>query len=443
METMHRYAKSIFEPIRRGECVTTVWIPLTGRRTTNNYLVDNIKEFSGELPNYKDFLLVLVDPINLTDASMSGYIRLIVRSIIEYCKDRAVDTKDVDLNYYLEIASDESTSYTKILDVSKELLTKLSDLNYKIVLILGEFDELGFASSVMFGNMKSLWNSLYPNLQYIFLLKERITRREKVYLWGDMNQLLLQNVVYVPLLSDNDVDYIMERFSDELSYDFSDREEEVIRDMCGNHPYLLKLGITAVRNNAENTYSVKEIEDLLSHSYSIESVIRGILDVWNESELEVFKKIKNGESLVGEENKIENNFLKLGLIRNESGRIKFFCKLFEKHIENLVMQEDDYVNKDTLSYDESSRRILYKGKPCDEKFTQQEHMVLQNFLVNIDVIVSRDDIASLLWGEENEDKYSDWAIDQLISKLRKKVSELTSRGNIITIRGRGYKYTLS
>ena len=54
-------------------------------------------------------------------------------------------------------------------------------------------------------------------------------------------------------------------------------------------------------------------------------------------------------------------------------------------------------------------------------------------------IVSREEIAKTIWEQSWEDFYSDWAIDQTISRLRKKLSELDVLPQIIkTIRGRGF-----
>ncbi|MFC1790807.1 helix-turn-helix domain-containing protein [Patescibacteria group bacterium] len=51
-------------------------------------------------------------------------------------------------------------------------------------------------------------------------------------------------------------------------------------------------------------------------------------------------------------------------------------------------------------------------------------------------------MGEVLWGEASYEKYSDWAIDQLISKLRKKLKDLGLTDFLKTIRGRGYKLTL-
>ena len=54
-----------------------------------------------------------------------------------------------------------------------------------------------------------------------------------------------------------------------------------------------------------------------------------------------------------------------------------------------------------------------------------------------------DEIGEALWGKDSYDKYSDWAIDQLISKLRKKLETLGFKNVLKTVRGKGYKLVLN
>ena len=69
--------------------------------------------------------------------------------------------------------------------------------------------------------------------------------------------------------------------------------------------------------------------------------------------------------------------------------------------------------------------------------TAQEIKLIKLFKSKQNEPVSRDEIAETLWEKGWEDKYSDWAIDKLISRLRKKI--VSSRYRIITIKNMGYQ----
>jgi len=42
-----------------------------------------------------------------------------------------------------------------------------------------------------------------------------------------------------------------------------------------------------------------------------------------------------------------------------------------------------------------------------------------------------------LWPNDTEDKYSDWAIDQVMAKIRKKLGDVGENRLIRTIKGKG------
>jgi DNA-binding winged helix-turn-helix (wHTH) protein len=55
-------------------------------------------------------------------------------------------------------------------------------------------------------------------------------------------------------------------------------------------------------------------------------------------------------------------------------------------------------------------------------------------------VISRDDIAHLIWGENADSKFSSWAIDKNISRLRGSLRTMGfSDETIVTVKRQGYK----
>ena len=62
-----------------------------------------------------------------------------------------------------------------------------------------------------------------------------------------------------------------------------------------------------------------------------------------------------------------------------------------------------------------------------------------NILYNkVGEIVSREEMAKVKWKEDADEKYSDWAIDQIIYRLRSKLKKHKVQYRIITKKGRGF-----
>lgn len=82
--------------------------------------------------------------------------------------------------------------------------------------------------------------------------------------------------------------------------------------------------------------------------------------------------------------------------------------------------------------------------PVDIKLSVQEKAVYDLFLSNKNQIVSRDDIAKAIWGENYLDNYSDWSIDQVVYRIRNKMSDAEMSDKITTKKKQGFIYeTLS
>ena len=53
-------------------------------------------------------------------------------------------------------------------------------------------------------------------------------------------------------------------------------------------------------------------------------------------------------------------------------------------------------------------------------------------------ICSREEIAEVVWGKNWFERFSDWALDQIMSQLRRKLVKGERYGQLITKRGEGY-----
>ncbi len=77
-------------------------------------------------------------------------------------------------------------------------------------------------------------------------------------------------------------------------------------------------------------------------------------------------------------------------------------------------------------------------------FSRKELRVFKLLLEHRNSIVSRDEIAQRMWQGNVQEQYSDWAIDQLIARLRKRFVTFFLPSRLISVvRGRGYVLKLS
>ncbi len=108
-----------------------------------------------------------------------------------------------------------------------------------------------------------------------------------------------------------------------------------------------------------------------------------------------------------------------------------------KHCVNNRMKNMISLGGD-IFVDTKSMEVVLAGKYSGDYLTKSEYRVVKILTQHRGEIVTREKIAEVLWEEDYIEKYSDWAIDKLISRLRKKLC--TNRGSfpIKTLRGHGF-----
>lgn len=426
-------------PINRGESIVAIWPPMAGRRIRNQFIISYPELFEEEIGRPGRYLLVYVEPLELTESSSPGYIKLIIKSIIESYNNRPKGGKGVPLSQ-TEFLRNSSDDYPKLLETLRELIKEIAANNLEIILFLGEFDELEFADSILYNNLKSLWVRSEGKLHFVFLLLEDVTGPELLKKFGELNELLLRNVVWVSLLDKEDVDYLIEYFSKQLNRSFSGEEKDLLAKLCGGHPYLIKSCSRLIALLNGEKLEISKLREILISHFEPRSVCQKIFDRQSPAEQDILRQLANGK--VSQLPEAADTLIKLGLIRkNKDGVWLPFGEIFQAVIKNKKHQAATPANGG-LSFLEKSGAILIGNTNVEEKFTRQEYEILRFFLKEPDKLRSRDEIGEAMWGKESYDKYSDWAIDQVLSKIRKKLNDLGAGNSLATVRGRGYKLTL-
>lgn len=223
---------------------------------------------------------------------------------------------------------------------------------------------------------------------------------------------------------------MIKRISHKYGYKIS-QKPTIIKKLSGGNPSLIKACLRILAKH-EGLRNEDEITGFLFNQYEIKLILE---DIWNgleKDEQNAVVALVNNLPLKVED--IPERLLELRLIKKNQ-KLKLFSPLFSLFVE----AKRKGLKKITL--DEQTGQVLINGLPTREKLTLQEYHLLSAFLEKPGFIYSRDDIADILWGKESYDKYSDWAIDQIISRLRKTLFHLgIPPSTLQTIRKRGYRW---
>jgi DNA-binding winged helix-turn-helix (wHTH) protein len=432
-ETMHAYAKSIFASITQGESITTVWVPMAGRRMWNKFIVENISLFKEELPDYNNYVLVYVEPLDLTEESLIGYLRLMAKSFLAATQSNDRITIPQEL---ITVLDKSETSYPILLDLIKKLISDATSSGFGVVFFLGEFDELPFINKIFCNNLKSLWSSLYPRLQYVFPLIKPIDIKRDIYLWDELSEALLQNVITISLPQNKDFEYICTFYANQIKVTITENVLMLLKEMTGGHPYLIKTALRAIKDM--NFDDLTSIRQHLLMNRELRSIAYGIYDKRSAEEKILLKKIIDRVPLNESEIHSLESMSQLGLIIKKDDQFEVSSELFKKVIREENSTDSSNPQPKELKFDLETSAIIFNGKNLEEHFTRQEYALLSSLLKTSGALLTKESIGDALWGDNSYEQYSDWAIDQLMSKLRKKLKNLGINAEIVTLRGRGY-----
>ncbi len=403
----HFFQEIILPKLLAGENLSILWVPHGGRRKTMTYLVKNAKALGfKDLGKYK---IIYIDSEELTEEIPQAYLRLFLNALIEK----------------------EMVPLTDGFPLLKKKVKEFIDQGYHLVFILGRFNELNLPRS-LFDNLKNLWEIDKLRIHFIFALNQNILERDDFEKYGQLRELLTQNLIYFPIFTEKDNELVVNSLCQKYGYCLSLSQKAVAQKIAGGHPSLLKACLRIL--SSTDRFPAKETTDFFLKQWEIKAVLQ---DIWNFLGLEE-RNFLIQLALEAETNpkKIPERLLGLKLVlAGKNQKWEFFSPLFKAFVMNQKLDAP------AIAIDEQTGEILVNGLPPREKIGLQEYRLLVEFLKNPDKVISRDKIALVLWDKEADEKYSDWAIDQVISQLRDKLEKLgLSSAKLQTIRNRGYRW---
>ena len=234
---------------------------------------------------------------------------------------------------------------------------------------------------------------------------------------------LYQNIHYYPLYSTEDTLRFIRYLGKKWKTPISKNQETRIVEQCGGHFWLIKEAVRQMAAGNSNPFNQEGIRFRL----------RTIYDHFLPSEQSLLAKMSvHKQTFEPYEKESLRYFQKMNFM-NQRGTC--LVQLFEDFVAETAKFKGEFMLRDG--------KILLNEVPVDRMFSYQERRMVKMFLQKKGEIVTRDEIAAILWPTNTQDNYSDWAIDQIIARLRKRLSELYLSPKLLrSVRGKGYLLNL-
>jgi hypothetical protein len=222
----------------------------------------------------------------------------------------------------------------------------------------------------------------------------------------------------MPLYMPEDIQEVIQNQVDLGFASLSKSQVNQVVQLSGGYPKLAR-------------YLIRHPEALTVDSWQIPEVKLMFEQVWDcllpDSQRWLFSLVNNAQLHDGPGKFIQQT----GLAKEDSAGWQLFSTMFAEYVAWLCKTLPPAISQ-------QDGRLYLNQQPLDTVLSSQELLVFKLLWQAGDQITDRDTIAEVLWGAGWEDKYSDWAIDQVISRVRRKLSDRSPDGLIKTIKGQGF-----
>lgn len=289
-----------------------------------------------------------------------------------------------------------------------------------LVIIFDSLDLLNREQSKnLFQTLAGIKDKFRPDLSYLFLFEREIIKTEKLLPFGGLGTSLTENVLYLPPLDEDQSNWYIKECEKLNSSNLNTKQIKTIFKISGGFPRTLKqLTRLAAKGQLE-----KVVSDPMSDihlNYHFEQLLESL-----SPEKDILKKI-TAKEFVSPNNDDLSALRNLFIIDEKNNLL---LPLFAKFLQQ----------KFSLSFEEKvGEKIVVKAQ-----LTANEYSALDYLEKHFGKICSREEISNSIWGEKTSLEVTNHAIDQLLHRLRLKLTEAQPPIKLQTIRKRGHRLSFS
>lgn len=241
----------------------------------------------------------------------------------------------------------------------------------------------------------------------------------------DRYTVFCQNSVLAPLYGKADADCFFDYLSEKWGMTVELSKRKSIFDNCRFY-WLIKEAVRFLRDDPK-----ADLEQIFS-AETMQLKVKIVYESFLESEKSVLKAIAANQSIIDPKAVHSWKFLlKMGVIEEDKGKSRIAVPILQAYIESCLRENRILVGK--------GREIFVNGLDISRFFSKKEQKALTLLITKEGCLVNRDEMAKGIWGQEYLDYYSDWSLDQTISRLRKKLAKIgLVPKKLRTIKKQGY-----
>lgn len=375
------------------------------------------KKLRSQLSKNTQHLYIAVDLNDLIERTLPSFWVLTLKRILD-----AVESSDFNHkikkyieNLFLDGIQSKNT-FLLIENIKKSLNKIISEDVYPTIFFI-RFDRISEVSSAeFFANLEGLKNSTHNKLSFVFTTSRGLnTVSPKVFSHTSLS--LAESEMFLKPASEKDLKIICDAYIKRFGLRISPETEKELIKLTGGYIQYLQLALISLGEPESSKH--KNLFELLTLDERINLQSEELWEGLMIREKELFLKILNNQSLSEKDLKGARYLLDSGFIIPDKNGYKIFSQIFENFLKSKNGNGE-------------------KGSNGKIELSKKEHLLFSYLKQNLDQVCERESIIEAVWPEEEALGVSDWAIDRLVARLRKKIKE-EGEFEIVTVKTRGFK----
>jgi DNA-binding winged helix-turn-helix (wHTH) protein len=419
-KTRFEEIKKTIEILRTGRSCQVIGIPGVGKSNVLRLLTYN--KALRQLHLGKDesvFHFVYMDFSEVRERNLFDVIKFMFISLSYSLGERSLTSEQETVNGFLKESLEFGDELILFQGLKKSVDYLAKERGLYLVFLFDRFEDyVPNIDSKFFLNLKVLRNRVKYQFLCIFATTRPIEDVLEPQIFGEFNEFLIGNNVFLPLRDDPGLEFRFKYIEEVTGKKGQDGVKNEIEKLTGGHGKLAKLCYEA--HLAEPTHANLE-EYFLSKKQ-----IRGALfEIWNFLTPEEQKDAEKGQG--------DEYLEKVYLLKNG----KITIPLFTKYASTTPQTPQK------ITLDSAKNEIMRGSEVLTDKLTPSEFRLLKFLMTNAGRVCEKNEIIEAVWSDvKTREGVTDQALDQIIYRLRRKVEQDPNNPQLIhTVKGRGYKFS--
>lgn len=287
-----------------------------------------------------------------------------------------------------------------------ELLNLIAERGYEVGLFISHITPILTSKKYQSLIDLELLVQTSKNLSVIVFSELDVTN-ENYKILADKCSFLYDHVIFYPLYSEPDTLQFIKFYSDLWDFSLQEKAAKEIYQLCGGYFWLIHQAIRNLRDYPKLSVNEAYNDNLMLNKLEI------IWAKFTNEEKNILRKIYFKSLQITDSTSHEYEYLKrIRVIKEINSKAELGIPILLKVIEKELKLESIHIR---------DKGIWIGKNNITESLSPKEQMIMFLLLNSKNKIVPRNAIAQTIWGENWEEKYSDWAIDVLAHRIRKKL----------------------